>query len=611
MCGISGVLTTQLLDSHQHILNLIVKDQLARGPDHQAITKIKTNSAEVLLGHNRLSIIDLSAKANQPMCDPTGRFCIVFNGEIYNYIEIREELREKGLIFNTHSDTEVILNAFSYWGILAVNYFRGPFAFALFDKQKEELWLCRDRFGVRPLYYLQRDNTLYFASSVSVLAKHFQLKPNMNYLAQGLHYLVYEDGSVNSPYEMLLSLEAGCYVKFKFASQGTLHAANARYYHLDQEVENTRQRLSTIHERELLPLVMYELENSIAIRLRTDVPFAISLSGGLDSSSIASLIKNQHDDILGFSFSHPRERKTEGPIVANCGNFLKIPIEYVWPTATDMIEGLFKTLQVQEAPFSSLSVVAQYLLYERVKSFGFKILVGGQGGDESFMGYKKFLIFSIKNFLHKKHYFAACKQTLQLIPMLFAELSALPAYWQHRQRFLNSKKHSTVLNLPSSSLQLSLTSKDLWRRQALDILKFSLPTLLRYEDRNAMGHSVESRLPYMDHRLVELGLALPESLKLKYGYGKWIIRDMMKNKLPNNIRLARFKRGFDIPVNTLLKAGLGAEIRMHLKHSGSLINDYFKSKVNIDQHYSDQQLLRRRTALSEMITLLWLDKGFA
>jgi asparagine synthase (glutamine-hydrolysing) len=568
---------------------------------------IKRKESEILLGHNRLSIIDLSEKAHQPMWDHTGRFCIVFNGEIYNYIELRQQLQKNGFVFNTHSDTEVILNAFAYFGIDALQYFKGPFAFALFDTEREELWLCRDRFGVRPLYYIEMNHTLYFASSSNVLAKHLHLKPNMDYLAKGLHYLVYEDGTEISPYEKLLSLKPGCYLQAKLNSNGVLVNQLTQYYHLNDHVENTIQHLSTINDRDLLPLVANELEKSVEIRMRSDVPFAISLSGGLDSSSIASLVSQKQNNLLGFSFSHPNEKKTEGPIVANCGNFLKIQIEYVWPTAKEMIEGLFKTLTVQEAPFSSLSIVAQYLLYQRVRSFGIKILLGGQGGDESFMGYKKFLIFEIKNLIRQKNYLKAFQQMTQLTPMFFAELPSLRAYWQHRHRYLNRQQDQTVLNLPYTPLNLSQIGEDLWQRQSLDILHFTLPTLLRYEDRNAMGHSVESRLPYMDHQLVELGLALPKSLKLRHGFGKWAIREIMQNKLPDNIRLARYKRGFDIPMNTLLKAGLGAEIRMHLKNHASAINDYFKSHVNIDHHYSDRQLLQRRSAMSEVITLLWLS----
>ena len=219
MCGISGVYATHITERHKSIIDSVIKSQFNRGPDHQATTTINVKQSQVLLGHNRLSILDLSAQANQPMWDPTGRYCIVYNGEIYNYIELKAELQNYGLIFTTHSDTEVILNAFAYWGIAALQRFCGPFAFALFDRQKEELWLCRDRFGIRPLYYLQINDVIYFASTTAVLAKELHLKPNLSYVARGLKYLVYEDGSDMTPYEYLLSLPAGSYLQARFHNE--------------------------------------------------------------------------------------------------------------------------------------------------------------------------------------------------------------------------------------------------------------------------------------------------------------------------------------------------------------------------------------------------------
>ena len=610
MCGISGIYTTHSTGEHKKILEEIVKYQTPRGPDHQEIISVIKESCQVLLGHNRLSIIDLSEKANQPMWDVTGRYCIVYNGEIYNYIEIREELISIGLPFHSHSDTEVILNAFAYWGIDALKKFRGPFAFALFDVEKEQLWLCRDRFGIRPLYYLQRNNTLYFASTVRSLAKQLNLKPNLGYIAQGLKYLVYEDGSDISPYEDILSLPAGCYLQIKVTSGKTITSHIYQYYDLTNSVQSVIDDSMQLSTHDFLALITDQLEQSVKIRLRTDVPLAISLSGGLDSSSVASLVNKQYQNVLGFSFADATNKRTEGPMVAHCAKFLNIKIEYVWPTATEMIDALFKTIDTQEAPFSSFSVVAQYLLYQRVRSAGIKVLLGGQGGDEVFMGYKKFMLFRMKQLIQNKSYLETFKSALQLVPMLFAEISSLNAYWKHRHRYLNShSRHTQALKLPDCTMTLlNKTEQPLWLRQSQDILQLSLPTLLRYEDRNAMGNSVESRLPYMDHQLVELGLALPTTLKLQAGYGKWAIRKIMHNKLPDKIRLARYKRGFDISIKTLLKSGLGSRMRSVLDNNQDMLKDFLKLTSNIDTLYSDHQLLQRPSAMTEMISLLWLNK---
>lgn len=610
MCGISGIYAAAITDEQQALIQAIIQNQIPRGPDHQASLLIKRKTSEILLGHNRLSIIDLTEQANQPMWDVTQRYCLVYNGEIYNYLELQAELKRAGFLFNTQSDTEVILNAFLHWGIAALQRFRGPFAFALFDTQEEKLWLVRDRFGVRPLYYIQKNNTLYFASTTPVLAKALNLKPDLSYIARGLKYLVYEDNNQTSAYEGLQALPAGCYLTVQFNSTNQLSADLFSYYNLSSNVQSLMESLPLGNIDELLQLLTQQFENAVNLRLRSDVPLAISLSGGLDSSSIAAAVSRRHRDTIGFSFSHPDQKKSEGRYVADCARFINIEVEYVWPKPDEIIEALPQTLIAQDAPFPTLSIVAQYLLYKRVHNCGIKVLLGGQGGDEAFMGYKKYLIFLAKQSIKEKRYLRSAVHFLQLLPMLFSEVASLGAYWQHRHRYLG-KNYSPEpgLQLPEAPLLgLSQGWQKLWQRQLQDITRFSLPTLLRYEDRNAMANSVESRLPYLDHHLIELGLALPEALKLRAGYGKWIIRKMMENKLPNSIRLARFKRGFDLPMHELIKHGLGHRIRSTLQTNQDRISDFLRSSTDIKVLFSDHQLLHKQRTMAEALSLLWLNK---
>ncbi len=608
MCGISGVFSNFVTEQHQALIRGILKSQFTRGPDSEGMLTIQGNHSQAILGHNRLSIIDLSNRANQPMWDSTNRYCISYNGEIYNYIELREELIRLGFNFNTHSDTEVILNAFSCWGMSALNRFIGPFAFALFDIQTDQLWLCRDRFGVRPLFYIILNNILYFASTTNELAKYLNLKPNLSYVAQGLKYLVYENGSDASPYEKIFSLLPGHYIQTKLNADNKLLFEHKLYYDLNSNVENHINTLPMNNINYLLELINDALEKAVFVRLRTDVPLAISLSSGLDSSSIASFVSQYHKNLIGFSFGHPDHAATEGPLIDKCAKFLNIKMEYVWPTASEMITGLHKTIAIQDAPFSSLSVVAQYLLYQKVRSSGIKVLLGGQGGDESFMGYKKFLLFWLRQLCKQKKFISAAINVFQLFPMLIAEISSLGTYWRHRHRYLNHREFGSTLRLPEPlSLNLNNTH-NLLKRQLQDVTQFSLPTLLRYEDRNAMANSVESRLPFLDHRLVELGLALPEAFKLRTGYGKWPIREIMRDKIPDQIRLARYKRGFDIPIRSLLNAGLGHSIRTTLNDNKHNIKEFLKNSTNIESVFSDDQLIKRQHAMTEAITLLWLNK---
>ncbi len=613
MCGISGVYTKELTQQHEQIVQDIMLSQTARGPDYQDKCVLKGKHAATILAHNRLSIIDLSSHANQPMWDSTGRYCIVFNGEIYNYLELKAALIDYGLTFTTNSDTEVILNAFAHWGIAALEHFQGPFAFALYDTHLEELWLCRDRFGIRPLYYIEQNGVLYFASTTPALARRLNLKPDLQYVAKGLKYLVYEDGSDMTAYLQLHSLPAASYLQAKVTMQQHIQYEVKTYYALSEKVQQLIEQLATSNTPCLLDKIDQTLENAVKVRLRTDVPLAISLSGGLDSSSVAALVSRQHANTIGFSFAHPDQVKTEGPLVAQCAKYLNIDIHYVWPTAQQMLEAFYQTITVQDAPFSTLSIVAQYLLYQQVRSAGIKVLLGGQGGDEAFMGYKKFLLFWLQQSTKQKRYLLTAKNFLQMMPMFFAEMTSITSYWQHRHRYLRARQTTdTTLRLPDSSpLKLGHHESVLWKRQMQDIAHFSLPTLLRYEDRNAMGNSVESRLPYMDYRLIELGLALPESMKLKAGYGKWAIRKIMENKIPDSIRLARYKRGFDISSNMLLQAGLGRSIRHELHRHPAITKEFLNHPQQVDEVFSDQQLAQRKGAISEAISLLWLNKVMA
>lgn len=610
MCGISGILASQITHQHEQLINKIVVDQFNRGPDFNAVKLIKNNATELLLAHNRLSIIDLSENGNQPMWDATRRFCIVFNGEIYNYIELRRELKNLGYLFNTQSDTEVILNAFAAWGITALSRFHGPFALALYDYHTNELWLCRDRFAVRPLFYCIINNVLYFASTSAVLAKSLNLKPNLAYVAKGLKYLVYEDSSGDTAYTNLFSLSGGNYLRARIASSGQLTTEIKQYYNLADNVQNLIETLPIHNTINLLEKVQHQLHHSINIRLRSDVPLAISLSGGLDSSSVAALVSQKNPNTIGFSFGHPQQKKSEGPLVAKCAKHINIDMKYVWPTDMEMINAFHKTIEVQDAPFASLSIVAQYLLYAKVRDCNIKVLLGGQGGDEAFMGYKKFLLFSLKQSLQTKNYISVFKKLIELLPMLCAEIPSAAAYWQHKNRYRRSQTtHTSCLKLPDAPLlTLGNHHPELWRRQVQDIQQFSLPTLLRYEDRNAMANSVESRLPFMDHQLIELALALPESLKLRSGYGKWAIRKLMANQIPNQIRLARYKRGFDVPLKKLITAGLGNTIRSILLSNLPLLADFVTHPQQIKNFFSDHHLLQNRNVMSEAITLLWLNK---
>jgi asparagine synthase (glutamine-hydrolysing) len=611
VCGISGLFTRQLFEEQVAVINKIVDDQRLRGPDYQAVEKIAGIHSQIVFGHNRLSIIDLSQQANQPMWDYSRQYCIVYNGEIYNYRELRDELIALGYKFKTQSDTEVILNAFQAWGIDMLQRFNGPFAFALFDKLKEELWLCRDRFGVKPLFYCWYEDSLYFASSTRQLAKAFSFSPNLQYVARGLRYLVYEDNTDICAYEKLCAVPSSHYLLVKPHGETAFTFQIKKYYDLEQRIVHLKEQLVSCSEEDILNRIKDSLDQAVAFRLRADVPVGVSLSSGLDSSTIALLASQKHSNIKAFCFGSPTVKTSEGWLVNNLAKQKQLSVEYIWPTLDQLVRALFETLKAQDAPFPTISVIAQYLVYESVRQSGIKVLLGGQGGDEAFMGYRKYQLFYLRQLIDKRHYLPMLAFMVQLVPTLIAEARQWNLYWQHRSRYQKKSLSVSNLNLPEAEpINLSMDVKTkLWRRQMADAMQFSLPTLLRYEDRNSMANSIESRLPFLDYHVLELGLAIPEVIKLRKGFGKWGVRAIMQNALPDYIRVARYKRGFDTPTSALVQHGLGKIVRDLLESYSSKIKGFLHKNAKIAEVFSDNQLSHSPQVLAEAIALLWLGES--
>jgi len=606
MCGIGGVISTTPVESHADVVRAILESQRRRGPDHEAIETVGTPGWSAMLSHNRLSIIDLSPAGHQPMWDAERRCCVVFNGEIYNYIELRAELATHGRRCVTQSDTEVILEAYKLWGPAAVERFNGMFAFALVDVAQKRFWLCRDRFGVKPLYFRLEGDRLWFASTGRALASRLSLRPNLDYVARGLKYWVYEDDGTTSPYEGLSALPAGHSLVASPSGTGGLAVDVRRYYDPFARVEALRAEIRDRSEEALLGSLAELLQSSIDFRLRSDVPLAISLSGGLDSSSVAALVAERRRNPTGFTFGDPEDGGSEGPLARALGEQAGIEVSYIAPTVERLAEAFWEVLEAQDAPFTSASVIAQYLVFEKARRSGFKVLLGGQGGDEALMGYRKFVLFHLRELARGGGWMEAARYAMSILPLLAAELPSAPLYWSIRRRYDRGMPHT--LRLPSPEpLDLSGDrTKASWHRQLLDLTRLSLPTLLRYEDRNSMGHSVESRLPFLDYRLVELGVAMPAGLKLRHGYGKWALREIMRGKIPESIRAARYKKGFSVDQKSWFHRGLGDAMRRALHARASAIRPWMLPEASIEATFSNDALARRPTAFFEAVSLLWL-----
>lgn len=614
MCGIAGLFSTKLNQtaSNNNLISAILESQHSRGPDNRSQQSYHFNNAELILGHNRLAILDLDKRANQPFSDPNNNISLVFNGEIYNYIEIRQELQAMGYEFITTCDTEVVVNSFLAWGIDCLNHFNGMFAMAIYDKRDQSLWLVRDRFGIKPLYYYYYANQLIFASSSNVIAKHLGLEPNLAYVSRGLHYWFYDDNTDATAYNNLYQVPAGMHLKFHIDRQANIIKQEHHYYDFQTKVTSLQQAYSDQPISELLEATQANAARAIQHRLRADVPVGVSLSGGFDSSYIAAKAAKLHPNIIGFTFGHPDQKKSEGPLVAELARHTGINVNYISPTKKELLDAFWYTLNVQDSPFASCSIVAQNLVYRTAQQHGVKVILGGQGGDEGFLGYRKFFLFHLKSLLKKRDYPASLKFITNIVRLIPGELGALPTYWQLRHRYLKHNQHEPRLNLPlSAPVNLFADpSKPLFYRQIADITQYSLPTLLRYEDRNSMSHSIESRLPFLDYQLLENACALPVDMKIKHGYGKWVMRELAQGVIPDSIRLARYKRGFDVPTKLWIDAGLGQSIRSHLEEHKTAIDCFLPKTKSISELFSDEQLAGNRVAMHEAICLSWLANKY-
>jgi asparagine synthase (glutamine-hydrolysing) len=603
MCGIGGAISHPD-KQNDALVPLILKDQVHRGPDYSSSIDFTDKQLRISLAHNRLAILDLSDRSNQPFIDLQTGACIVFNGEIYNYVELRHELAALGVGFTTKSDTEVLLKAFLQWGTKALNKMIGMFAFAVWDPREGKLTLARDRFGVKPCYYVDQNGQFSFASNTTALAQYFKLDFDLEYLGRGPVYNLFEDSVGSSPFQGIRSLPPGHYLELKNGSSQTV-----RYYDFASEIENEAQQLLELTDEQILIRLEERLRSAVHLRLRADVPTTISLSGGLDSSLLAYLMSEESNRPKdAFTFGDLSNPRSEAAIAHEAGERMGLKVHFASLPLNQLVDCFEKTLDAQGAPFAHPSVMAQNRVFEEIHRQGYRVSIGGQGADEVFLGYRKFQFFNLREQMRNHQWLGAIGSAYGLARMLTAEIGSPTALNQYFRRYSSPKARVSPFRQGlSQPFNIGYRGyRNLRERQIADVGFSSLATLLRYEDRNSMGHSVESRMPFLDMRVMQLGIALPTRLKIRNGYGKWILRKMAQNRIPAGIVKSRVKLAFSLNTEEWLASGLGNHIQAGVAPKLDALAELFSDTSLATLKDKDTYLNPSHFPL--MVTAYWLAK---
>jgi asparagine synthase (glutamine-hydrolysing) len=576
MCGIAGLVYEGGKDqAAASAVRRMIALQRHRGPDGEGFYDTPGAS----LGHCRLAIIDLTDTGRQPMSDAEGRFWITFNGEIYNYRELAQELLSNGHRFKGSSDTEVLLAAFREWGNKCLDRLRGMFAFAIWDTKTQTLFAARDRLGIKPFHYwINGGRQLAFASEIKALLDFVpQRAPNHRLASEFLAWNLLD----HDPVETM------------FADINRLPAAHALLWRAGEPLRVWRYwevavggefEVSSARERALISEFRQRFEECISLHLRSDVPVGTCLSGGLDSSAIACIthaelhrrgewrVGGQHT----FSACFQEPELDETPYIQSVVSAIHCQPHYVFPSGEGLLEDFDKWLWHQEEPVGGTGVYAQYCVARLAKQAGIKVLLDGQGSDEQLAGYRKFILVYLRELLKAGRYITFTRELAEFFCHL--EVLRTCSFVDGRRYLFDSLPEVSTLwpdrTVPERPESLGI-GWSVGRRIEADMTQFSLPPLLRFEDRNMMAFGVESRVPFVDHILVEWMAKLPVTLRLSGGWSKRILREALRGILPEQIRTRRSKLGFSTPESTWLAGPLSTWLRVTLSapaHLAEVVN---------------------------------------
>ena len=588
MCGITGIYSFKKPAS-KALLEEMTDAISHRGPN--AYGYFESHDGHCILGHRRLSIIDLSEAANQPMQSHDKRYLIVFNGEVYNFAEIREEIKSYSKVdFSTSSDTEVLVEAFALWGKAFVYKLNGMFAMAIYDTQDEVLWLFRDRLGIKPLYYYMDDELFAFSSELKSLRKLSKHKGSFHLNKQALNYYL-RLGYIPEPHSIYSEIK-----KFESAHMGAVTSygfSKECYWNIDKKVNKQVHTDEAKAKKQLRSL----LESSVNYRLISDVPFGTFLSGGVDSSAVTAIAQSLRDTPINtFSIGFKEADYNEAEYAAKIAKHLGTHHHEFMVSHTDAMQHVDEIIQTYDEPFADSSAIPT-MLVSRLARKHVTMTLSGDGGDEQFMGYGAYqwakrldnpLLRGLKGPLglalsktkSNRNKRAALMFDYHKHTHMPSHIFSVEQYFFSESELddvLNDEyKHNLLFEQHKLDRQLSVSEQ-----QALfDIKHYLKDDLLVKVDRASMRYSLETRVPLLDHRIVEFTLNLDEKLKIRNKETKYLLKQVLFDYVPQKF--------FDRP-----KWGFSMPIRLWLQNELSYLVDDYLSEAVIEKYgiFQKEQVL--------------------
>jgi len=604
MCGIVGILRNFVVDISSDTVERMTGDVSHRGPDDEGISFFSATSAEnwhlcsgtdvgwrVALGSRRLSILDVSDAGHMPMVY-RNRFWIVYNGEVYNFIEIRAELERLGHVFRSSSDTEVILAAYAEWRTASFARFRGMWGLIIFDSLQNEVILCRDRLGIKPLYLWQRSGVAVIASEIKQFLHMPGFIPKMNPVTVAEYLQTGYEVPTRSFFHEVQVIPAGSWLRIPL---DTLVPSTPEEYWHPEHVQ-----VSITHAEDAGRLFADKLRECVHLHLRSDVPVGSALSGGMDSSSIALLVNEAHNSqnypLHTFTSTFPGHKIDEREYVALMPHIRAVP-HFVTPSPVTFLSELNSFIRTHDEPVGGLAIYASYCIARLTKENGISVTLNGQGGDEILAGYWQSYFMHLRMLAGNGNILPLIKHVAGAMtkrgnPSLLAQVPIMLQRYRARSMPASLVRLQNGWGEQSSPVLKKMLALDerAWRVE--QIRTMFLPRLLKWDDRNSMAFSVEGRYPFLDHELIELCLSFAPQVLYHYGWTKWPLRLGLSNLLPDKVRYRRSKFGFETPQDEWLCGPLRPTLEKWLAQDRPLWQ--YVAKVDVQKLFHQTLQIREK-----------------